>query len=161
MIYLLVGDIQTGKSSALMRWVKGKRQIFGVISPIGPDKKRFFFEIQTQRRIIMQAETNDANTISVGRYHFFNSAFKKANAILQQNAKEENNGYIIVDELGKLELKNQGLDVSVREVIKRTRQDSQLHAILVVRTSLISAIRNHYNILDAKELTTTSLLQLQ
>ncbi|WP_370391902.1 nucleoside-triphosphatase [uncultured Winogradskyella sp.] len=161
MIYLLVGDIQSGKSTALLNWVKQKPYVYGILSPVDNRKKRFFYNIKTKARFAMEALPNEKNVISIGRYHFYTSSFDQANAIIKKNVKEHLSGYIVIDELGKLELKNQGLHASAKELIKKTKQNPQLHAILVIRNSLIEAIKKHYDLSSPRELTTENLSQLK
>jgi nucleoside-triphosphatase THEP1 len=160
MIYLLVGEIQSGKSSSLLEWVKQKPNVYGILSPVDDRKKRFFYDLETKSKFLMEALPGDKNVISVGRYHFYKSSFNKANAIIKKNIKEHQSGYIIIDELGKLELKNQGLHASAKKLIERTKKNSQLHAVLVVRKSLIEAIKSHYDLSSSNELTTEELPQL-
>lgn len=161
MIYLLVGDIQSGKSTALLNWVKQKPCVYGILSPVDDRKKRFFYDIETKAKFAMEALPGEKNVISVGRYHFYTSSFDQANAIIKRNLKDYQSGYIVIDELGKLELKNQGLHASAIQLIEKTKQNRRLHAVLVVRESLIEAIKKHYDLSSPTELTIEDLFRLK
>ncbi|MBO3117214.1 hypothetical protein J4050_10675 [Winogradskyella sp. DF17] len=160
MIHLLVGQIETGKSTALINWIKGKTNVYGILSPVDDNKKRGFFNIETKEKFAMQADSEEENVISIGRYHFYKSAFKMANSIIIQNVKTKSAGYIIIDELGKLELKSQGLHASALTAIEKTRNNKKLHTILVVRDYLLENIKNHYKITNGNVLTISSLSSL-
>lgn len=160
MVHLLVGQIETGKSSALINWIKGKPKVYGILSPIDANKKRFFLNIETKAKFPMQAHAEEENLISIGRFHFYKSAFKMANSIIIQNVKTKSAGYIIIDELGKLELKSQGLHASALLAIEKTRNNKELHTILVVRDYLLENIKKHYNITQSNIVTISSLSKL-
>jgi nucleoside-triphosphatase THEP1 len=74
------------------------------------------------------------------------AAFKRANHIIEKSLENHATGYLIIDELGKLELQDQGLHKWVSMAIERTMQNDFFHLILVVRTSLLTEITKKYNI---------------
>ncbi|SDS08008.1 NTPase [Formosa sp. Hel1_31_208] len=152
MIYILTGDINTGKSTALMKWIKGRPDVFGVLSPRDDKNHRYFLNVKTHEAFAMETTSKDEDSIIVGPYHFLKTAFKKANSIIEEAAKQQTSGFIIIDELGKLELKTEGLHKSAVSAINRTKYEAQLHTILVVRTPLIETILKHYNITNSQRL---------
>lgn len=146
MIYILTGAIETGKSKALLKWLKGRKDVSGILSPRNTHNKRYFLNVNTLETFKMQANAIDEAIISVGRYHFFNSAFVKANTIIKQSVKNNNFGFIIIDEIGKLELRSEGLHESATLAIQKGMQHKRLHVILVVRTSLLNDVLQKYAI---------------
>jgi nucleoside-triphosphatase THEP1 len=54
--------------------------------------------------------------------------------------------YLILDELGKLELKNQGLHEAAKELIPQFKNSAHSHLILVIRDSLLEALIQKYKI---------------
>ena len=146
MIYLLSGEIESGKSVALLDWAKARNDVYGVLTPRGDNAERFILDVQTKEVFRMEADPWEEDVIEVGRYVFLKSAFSKANAILEKAIETSAKGYVIVDELGKLELRSEGLDTSARKVIEMTRKNDELHSILIIRTSLLSEILKKYEI---------------
>ncbi len=63
-----------------------------------------------------------------------------------KKGKENKSQYLIIDELGKLELKNQGLHVAAKTLIPDFMFNANLHLILVVRESLLEEVLKHYTI---------------
>ncbi len=157
MIYILKGDIETGKSKALLQWSEGRSDVYGVLSPRNDKGERFILNVNTKETFPMQANPSDDSIIAVGRYHFFTSAFKKANSIIFQAVTKNKSGFIIIDELGKLEMNSEGLYKSASEVIQKTKHHKDLHLIIVVRTSLLNTIIKKYDIVDSDIITAKDL----
>ena len=78
------------------------------------------------------------------------SAFKKANDYLISIASEVESSYLIIDEIGKLELRNEGLHRSAEALISRFKRDNAQHVIVVVRDYLLDAVWKHYTISEYK-----------
>ena len=74
------------------------------------------------------------------------SSFKKANDLLISFASEIDNHYLILDELGKLELRNEGLHISAATLIPKFIAHKKQHLIVVVRDYLLDDIIAHYDI---------------
>ena len=157
MIYILSGDIETGKSKALFDWIQNRTNVFGILSPNDEFNRRYFLDVATKEKFPMQADADDDDIISVGRYHFFRSAFEKANEILLNTLEVAKSGHIIVDELGKLELRSEGLHDSAKKVLEEVKNNKELHAILVIRTSLLNEIVSKYSLEVDTYFTTSDL----
>ncbi len=54
--------------------------------------------------------------------------------------------YLVIDELGKLELKNKGLHESAKVLIPIYETQKNAHLILVIRDTLLNLVITHYNI---------------
>ncbi|MBT8263401.1 MAG: hypothetical protein KJO05_11305 [Bacteroidia bacterium] len=158
MIFILKGDIETGKSNALLQWTEGRRDVYGVLSPRNDKGERYVLNVNTKETIAMQAHQGGDSIISVGRYHFFSSAFIYANSVILNTLKNYKSGFVIIDELGKLEMNSDGLHGSASIAIQKTNHNNDLHAILVVRTTLLESIREKYNIPNCKVITTEDLI---
>ena len=150
MIYILTGQVRTGKTSALLKWCNNRAVVDGVLCPDDENGKRYFLNIKSNTKYLLEAE-EDAMTeneiISVGRLHFLKKSFNLANDYLARLKDEASFSYLIIDELGKLELQNQGLHVAAKALIQVYMFHKQQHLVLVVRESLIDAILKHYEIL--------------
>lgn len=157
MIYVLSDDIETGKSNALLQWVEGRTDVHGVLSPRNSQMERYFLDVRTQESIAMQAAPEDDHIISVGRYHFLESSFDKANTIIEKATKNIGAGFVLIDELGKLELRSEGLHTSAKKAIDKAMHHKTLNVLLVIRTTLLNAILKKYDIDNPEFITVTQL----
>ena len=148
MIYILTDPVRTGKTTALLNWAADRQDTDGVLCPDDALGKRYFLQLRTQQKSYIEATpgTEQANTLSVGRFHFLKSAFDEANAYMISVAGKKDYSYLIIDELGKLELENTGLHHAASNVVKNHEFDEKHHIILVVRDTLLDEILSHYNI---------------
>jgi nucleoside-triphosphatase THEP1 len=138
-VYILTGDIQIGKTTSLMQWIEG-REVYGILTPI-IDGKRKFLDIESKEYFNMEADENEKEVLQIGRYTFSATAFERANNILSSAAKKEK-GYIIIDEIGPLELKESGLHDSINVLF----QQSNIPIVIVVRTGLVDKVITHFNL---------------
>ncbi len=148
MIYILSDDIGTGKSKALLKWTKGQADVFGVLSPRNDLNERYFLDVSTGAPFKMEANDEDVDIILVGRYKFLHSAFKRANIIIKNAIEHNTSGFVIIDEIGKLEMRSEGLHESASKAIITAMQHQKLHVVLIVRRSLIDAIIEKYEIIN-------------
>ncbi|WP_426429535.1 nucleoside-triphosphatase [Winogradskyella sp. HB-48] len=152
MIYIVSGKIESGKSSFLYSWIENKSNISGILCLKDSNYIRHIYDIKSKDIFRIQTNNIEETTISIGRFHFLKSAFKKANTILKRACTQQDTGFIIIDELGKLELENKGLHPSAQLIIEKTRNNENLHSILVIRTTLFNSVLKHYDITDYKTL---------
>lgn len=148
MVYILTGDIQTGKSFALNEWIKNKTNAIGLLSLCSDNGTRDFVDIRNKQTFSMHANVKDSeeNKIYVGRFVFSKSAFKIANSIIQFEIKQTDYAYFIVDELGKLELNQNGLYESTQNLATKFQGKKDTHLILVVRSALLENMIEYYNL---------------
>ena len=100
----------------------------------------------------MEARKNETETIAIGRFIFSKTAFEKASRIIR-NAKDKK-GWLVIDEIGPLELRKGGFYKALSDVLKN--HAAQL--LLVVREGLVDKVKEffeltHYHILTKEELT--------
>ena len=151
MIYIFTGAIRTGKTSALLDWIDTITDVDGLVCPDDDHGKRYVLKVASKEEFPL--EVNNANPddlIEIGPFQFLKSAFTKANDFLFSFTSEMERQYLIIDELGKLELKNQGLHPAAERLIPKFIQNETQHLILVVRDYLLDEIIEHYHITDCK-----------
>lgn len=146
MIYILTGPIRTGKTTALLNWIKNRTDIDGVLCPDDNFGKRYFLKVKSKKEFKLEVEIETEDIIKIGNFKFLKSAFEKANNYLLSLELEMKLNCFIIDELGKLELKNEGLHLSSEILIPKYMSDKKHHLILVVRDYLLDEIVKHYNI---------------
>lgn len=152
MIYILTGTIRSGKTTALLDWFNTRKDVDGLLCPDDENGKRYFLKAKSKETFEFEAESDNKATVSIGNFKFLKSAFKEANHFLLSLASETNHNYLIIDELGKLELKNEGLHLSAEQLLPIYMNDKTQHLILVVRDYLLNKIIQHYSITNYSEL---------
>lgn len=143
-IIIFSAPVHGGKTTALMDWCKDKKDVGGILMP-DFNGTRKFLNIETKE--IFDAECKQPehftdNLISIGQYHFYEAAFAKANSILQNISPSIK--YIIIDEIGKLELQQKGLYEGSTHLLNRSSQN----IIFVVRDSLVEAVASAFNLIN-------------
>ena len=138
-VIILTGIIQTGKTTSLIKWSEHKTNVFGILTPI-VNGKRVFTNISNKEVFKMEATDNE-EILLVGKYSFSKNSFDKAKQILI-NASKQKSGYLIVDEVGPLELRQEGLFSAIIHIL----QNSSLQIILVVREGLVEKVIDIFNL---------------
>lgn len=129
MIYILTGPIRSGKTTALLKWIKEKKDAAGILTP-DVDGIRHFMNIANHQFFKMEASANEEKIV-VGRFAFSKINFEKANAILLEAVACR--GWLVLDEAGPLELNGEGFYNSIKKIM-----DSGKEKILfVVREELV------------------------
>lgn len=148
MIYILTGAVQTGKSTAISKWIQGKNTVVGILSMVNAKGTRDFINIRNQENFSMHGHKTDSSSdvIQVGKFTFSKLAFEKANSVIAEESQKTDYQYLVVDELGKLELKKEGLYASTINLIKPFENSPTKHLILVIRDYLLHEIVNEYRI---------------
>src|SRR5690349_6312823 len=104
-IIILTGEIQTGKTTSLQEFCGKHNNIAGILTPI-INGKRMFYDIS--EKVFFEMEANEKeDKLIIGKYLFSTQAFEKANNILSNATKCNDIDYLIIDEIGPLELKQQ------------------------------------------------------
>ena len=96
----------------------------------------------------MEAEADEENVFEVGRFVFSKKAFEKANGILEKASKEKDS-WIIVDEIGPVELKGEGFHEMIKEILS---SKSGLSILFVVRQGILDEVMQHFGV-DSTEVT--------
>lgn len=147
-IYIYSQPIQTGKTSRLQYWVKGKSTIGGILTP-DRNGKRVLHQIATNQSHQFELNASEQGT-SIGRFVFDTSAFEKARSILLNDITQPFD-WVIVDEVGRLEInRKEGLEPAVSSLIEYVKHNSTSPKLmLVVRDYLLEEAMTHYQIEDA------------
>jgi nucleoside-triphosphatase len=143
-ILILSAPIHSGKTTLLEKFiannncagiicpdVEGLRKIFDITT-------RIFFDFQTK-------ESTSESSISIGKYIFLKSGFDKANQIIT-NCINDTSDYTIIDEIGHLELSDEGLEPAFSNLLKNRINKNLL---LIIRTNLLQDCILKYNLQNA------------
>ncbi len=141
-IYIITGLNKTGKTTRLMSWVFKQNNIDGILQP-EVDGKRFLYHISTKTLKLLESE-NEIDSIKIGQYNFSKNAFKWANKKLIESL-QKNYEWIVVDELGPLELSGEGLHESITFLLNNSDKQK---LIFVIREKILEEALKFYNISD-------------
>jgi nucleoside-triphosphatase THEP1 len=136
-IILLTGPVQTGKTTLLYNWVKTKSAVAGVLTPI-KDGSRFFYTPHNESWLPMEAN-DDEDKLLVGRFVFSKQNFESISNQLLLWLQQPQWQYIIIDEIGPLELKQQLGFYKVLQQAAAANFTATL--IIVVRENLLTAVQ--------------------
>lgn len=145
-VYILSGPIRSGKTTQLLNWSAGRKDVYGILTPEIAGKK-VFMDAQSREQFTMEADPADIAIITIGRYVFLQSAFQKASEIISDSIKNRQPNWLIIDEIGPLELKNDGFANVLKDAINSLNK--KLKIILVVREGLIEKVKNQFGINNA------------
>ncbi|MBK7567281.1 MAG: hypothetical protein IPI31_05585 [Bacteroidetes bacterium] len=139
---IVTGPINSGKTTRLTEWCKNRNDVYGILTP-KINGKRVFVDVATGDQFEMEALEHEENVLSIGKYIFSVSGFVRAKNILK-NATNRKNGWIIIDEVGPLELKGEGFEVELKELLNS--KDDSFKVIIVVRESLVEEVVSYFGI---------------
>ena len=144
MIFILTAPIQSGKTTSLINWSAERNDVQGILTPV-VEGKRVFMNARTKEQFPMEA-VDDEETISTGRFHFSKTNFEKAIQVIRDAIHKD--GWLIIDEIGPLELKGEGFCDVLKKVLLQ-RNDKLL---LVVREGLVQQVAVYFKINEAKQI---------
>ena len=160
-VIILTGDKQSGKTTFLKNWCVTQQYIAGILTPI-VDDKRCFYDIETTAFSNMEVATHpplNEGILIVGKYFFSQQNFAKAATTLMDACANSSLKYLIIDEIGPLELKQQkGFNQALLFVLEHLQKKVQL--IIVVRQNCIEDIVQLLNVYN-RQSSIFSIEQLQ
>ena len=145
-IYILTGPVKSGKSSRLFDWVSNQPEAAGILSLLIDGKKHLYSIAEKEKKCL---ETSKENAVKVGRYMFDQNVFYWAQKQLIEELSIAK-GYLIIDEIGYLELKREGLEPTLSDIIKEAEERDDIKLLLVMRESLVNQIIKHYKLDNIK-----------
>lgn len=139
--------IHSGKTSALLEWCakQPKGAVAGVVAP-DVDGRRCFRDLASAEewpvQLLIDSERAEAarsehGMLTVGRYFFSGSAFRRASDLLIA-AAAAGPAWLVVDEIGKLELVEQGFANALQTILASEKQPANL--LLAVREGLVDEV---------------------
>ncbi|HTN46157.1 MAG TPA: NTP transferase domain-containing protein [Flavipsychrobacter sp.] len=148
-IFILSQPVQTGKTTLLQKWISGQPNIGGILTP-DENGARKLLNITTGKLYDLQLDAH-AQGLKIGKFVFDETIFAAGNEMLLQ-AFSENRDWIVVDEIGKLELfQNKGLAASASPIITHFRgNETRTNLLLVIRDYLLDDAIAHYGLRQAK-----------
>ena len=138
----ITGPVHTGKTTRLgERIAANQSQYCGLLAPVDAAGKRYLQDIVTSERRMLDCSPQAKEVVLVGPYTFSGEVFAWGRSVLADHHANYPNRTLVIDEIGKLELKGEGLADICWKVIE-ARENSKTPLILVVRDSLVFAVTN-------------------
>lgn len=134
-VFILSGDIQSGKTTTLMKWASSRRDVHGILTPVS-NGNRMFYDIASGDYFPMEAPAAETDPLRVGRFLFSRQAFSRAETVMMKGLYSTH--WLVVDEIGPLELRGEGFFPVINEILKH--KDLQLNLLLVVRAPLLQEV---------------------
>lgn len=148
-IYIFTSPVHSGKTTTLQQWLRNNNiNAAGILTP-DKDGKRMLYDISENQYHEMEKDEScpPEDCLIIGKYRFSKDAFRTAKQILNE-AVNKNPDWLIVDEIGKLELNEKtGLEPTITHIIELYKNGSTNgKLLLVIRNYLLDEAVNTYGL---------------
>ncbi len=144
-IYILSGKVRSGKTTGLFDRFVENREAAGILAP-DQQGERMVYDLETRRRFPLTARSGEGEVWKIGAFSFSVEAFREARDLLRR-AFLRSPAWLVIDEIGPLELSGRGLEPVAGRIIRRYRHPTYPgNLLLVVREELLSAVLDRYKI---------------
>jgi len=141
-IYILTGPVQSGKTTRIANWAMEKNDVFGILSPVIKGK-RMFTDVHTKEIFEMEANPGETEILMIGKCKFSKVRFSKTIDIIR-NGMNKKNGWLVVDEIGPLELRGEGFSEILKEILHSASNQQKI--LLVIRETILEAVIQYYGL---------------
>lgn len=154
-VFVYSDKIKSGKTTNLFKWINKEKNVGGILQPV-IDDLRFFYSISSKTIIQLEVTKEQLKNltsdqfISIGNFNFLVSGFEKAKNFLLNDFKNQPD-WLIIDEIGPLELSNTGLEPAITTIFTE-REKFNGKILVVVRENLLNKFIEHYNLQNEFEL---------
>jgi nucleoside-triphosphatase THEP1 len=142
-IYIFTGEIKSGKTTRLEKWIEKNPDADGILAPeIGG--KRHLQRIKTNEKKLLEYTGSGSETelTEICNFRFINSVFEWGQNELYSALKIKPE-WLIIDEIGPLELKGKALEPMVSKILSESIP-LNINIVLVVRKTLVEKVIGHY-----------------
>jgi nucleoside-triphosphatase THEP1 len=158
-IVIFSRSIRSGKTTELQHWLIAQKKVAGILMP-DINGSRKIWDIDTQNVFDIECinpQNNTESLINIGRFYFYTHAFEQANKILLL-ALLSKPCWLVIDEVGKLELADNGFYDALQQIIAVYQQPNVVgKLLLVVRDSLLEAVVQKFNLLQTSYIVVNTL----
>ena len=144
-IYIYSEPIHAGKTTRLNEWIANLPSVDGILAPV-INGKRYIKYISSGDLYLLEADSDNPESFQqIGKYQFRTSVFQKAQNYLL-NLIDNTPDWIIVDEIGFLELEGLGYEPAVSQIINSLQIKSNVNILLVIRDTLKDKVIDYYKL---------------
>lgn len=141
-IFLLTGPINSGKSTRLFHWSQKQNNIAGIIC-LRDSGKRELYSVLSNSFQEFEVDDEIRQVLKIGKFKFLSESFEWAELELQKSI-DLNPDWIVIDEVGPLELTGKGFDDAIKKLTSN-HSLNKTNLILVVRDTLVDKVIKYYN----------------
>lgn len=143
-ILILSAPVKSGKTTRLLEWACKQRCCDGILQPVVNDR-RHLLHLSTNETLKLESDCQtDERTVSIGKYIFSEDTFDWGRRKLIESA-QANPKYLIIDEIGRLELAGKGLEPAANQILTASGGYAG-GIILVVRDYLLESVIEKYGL---------------
>lgn len=140
---LIHGPVHTGKTTRLAARIAVNPTAYcGILAPVDELGKRYLVDLVSGERRLLDASDSDDYVVEVGQFRFKPEVFAWGQEILQAHHQDYPTRTLVIDEIGKLELRNEGLAPTCWTILE-DRASLQLDTIVVCREYLVEAFKEN------------------
>lgn len=152
-IYIYSGPVHSGKTTRLANWVAEQNNIDGILAPVHEGKRYLKRIASGEKRLLDEvgSQFNAADVYSIGAFAFSKAVFNWGVEALQ-DALTQSLHWLVIDEIGFLELDDRGLEPAVKQALDPDRKFGPENVLIVVREKLVEKIMAHYELSDRVKL---------
>jgi len=152
-VVLYVAPVQTGKTTSLVEWSADRKDVYGILTPV-VDGRRMFMDVHTRQLFSMEAREDETATVATGKFVFSRKNFDRASSLIRNALHNE--GWLVIDEVGPLELNGEGFHGVLRQLLTERRQKTLL--VVRERDATAEKVKSLFGIPDAIEICHTGSL---
>lgn len=152
-VVIFTAPVKTGKTAVLMEWARGKANLGGILAP-DLDGRRHLLKLRDRSLQAFQlSEEAFANApaeevVSICKFNFRAATFADARKTLLEDSQGKFD-WVVIDEIGKLELKGEGLEPAVSAVVDWYHSGhGHGRLMLVVREEKLPQVLEYFDITD-------------
>lgn len=142
-VFYVTGPLKSGKTTRLAAWCENRKDVAGLLSPVLTGK-RWFRNLKNGDLKPMEAENGETQVQQIGKYLFSSETFAWANETLMQATHLPGISYLVIDEIGPLELQGNGLAPALEKILSSF--PAQLDLVLVIRETLLEEMLRHFRL---------------
>lgn len=143
-VFILTAPIQSGKTTSLLHWSENRSDVFGILTPV-VNGQRMFMNVQNRQLFLMEAKEEEAEVLKVGKFVFSKNNFDAAIQLIRDGIHKD--GWLIIDEIGPMELRGEGFSDVLKEILGKRKGK----ILLVVRENdnMPERVKDFFAIPDA------------
>ncbi|MBU3661771.1 MAG: hypothetical protein FGM41_01040 [Bacteroidetes bacterium] len=157
---ILSDAVRSGKTTSIWHWLQHRPKAFAILMPdLAQKRKLYISSLHTIIPLEVYApDYAEENLQHIGRFSFLTASFELAQTELKKAFAKEYDE-IIIDEIGKLEYKQQqGFEPMLNHCLKQWQLESKQEIYLVIRDYLLKEACEVYGITNQRTASAKSLL---
>ena len=143
MILILTGPTRSHKTTTLLQWSSRRSDCGGVLTPDRSGLRKLYNVKEKKHIPFQKREKKLPSDIEIGNFIFEADSFKKATVWLDEHLTDPTLNYVLIDEIGPLELQGKGWDQWISDSIPKLGDKT---LILVVRRKILDEVIQRYHL---------------